>query len=236
MIPNTTPLDKFMIVALFDIDGTLVRTGGAGKIAIETALAEEFDVELRTHEIPYSGRTDLAISRDLLEGHGIEANETNMRTLAEGYLQRLKPCLRQAREGHSCPGIDDLLWNLHENDNVTLGLLTGNVERGAKLKLSHYDLWQFFEFGGFGDGFYDRDDVARAAWKMIQEKLGEHDPNDVWVIGDTPLDISCARTIGVKVAAVATGSYRTDALGEANPDLLFEDLADPSKLIDALTK
>ena len=223
-----------MTVVMFDIDGTLVRTGGAGKEAIEASLAEEFGVTLSTQDIPYSGRTDLAISRDLLESHGIDATDANIEKLAEGYLNRLKHYLQRSK-GQSCPGIDDLVWELHEREDVTLGLLTGNVQRGAKLKLSRYDLWQFFEFGGFGDGCYDRDDVAHAARKAIHDNVGDIDSSKIWVIGDTPLDIRCARAIGAKVVGVATGSYRLDALEECNPDLAFEDLSDPSKLMDALT-
>src|SRR5881275_3142560 len=126
-----------MRVLLFDIDGTLVRTGGAGKVAMEAALCEEFGVRLSSEEIPYSGRTDVAIGHDLLAGHHIDPTPANLSRLVTGYLERLPHYLRSVT-GTVCPGVADLLGVLRGRSDVLLGLLTGNVRRGAETKLGHY--------------------------------------------------------------------------------------------------
>ena len=220
-----------MKVILFDIDGTLVRTGGAGKAAMESALCEEFGVRLSSEEIPYSGRTDRAIGHDLLAGHDIDPTPANLGKLIDGYLARLPGCLGRFA-GVVCPGVGDLVGTLRRRADVLLGLLTGNVRRGAKAKLSHYGLWHHFVCGGFGDDHHDRDDVARSAVRSAREHLGGAvNPSDVWVIGDTPLDVSCARAVGARAVAVATGWHPIDDLAACEPDLLFDDLSDPGELL-----
>jgi phosphoglycolate phosphatase-like HAD superfamily hydrolase len=222
-----------MRVILFDIDGTLVRTGGAGKAAIEAALCEEFGVSLSSEEVPYSGRTDRAIGHDLLIGHHIDPSQANLARLIEGYLARLPRYLGQFA-GVVCPGVGDLLGQLRGRPGVVLGLLTGNVHRGARAKLGHYGLWDHFTCGGFGDHHFDRDDVARAAVRSAEEHVGGRvDPADVWIVGDTPLDVSCARAVGAHAVAVATGWHPLDKLAETRPDVLLPDLSDPGVLIAA---
>src|SRR5262245_57286673 len=120
-----------MIVCLFDIDGTLLASGGAGKAALESAFTEIFGVPLR-HHVPYSGRTDRAIARDLLRLHGIEPSPENWQNLLAGYLERLPERLNR-HDGRVLPGILALLQNLNERANVALGLLTGNVRAGARV-------------------------------------------------------------------------------------------------------
>jgi phosphoglycolate phosphatase-like HAD superfamily hydrolase len=220
-----------MHVCLFDIDGTLLSSGGAGKAAIEAALCEEFDVELRGH-VPYSGRTDRAIARDLFRMHDIDESPENWQRLLTGYLQRLPACLDN-HCGRLLPGIAGLLDRLRQRDEVALGLLTGNVRAGARAKLGHFGVFDFFAFGGFGDHHFDRDDVAREALAAVHDHLNGRVVLDrVWVIGDTPLDVSCARAIGARVAAVATGLHSLDDLQAARPDLVLADLSDPAPLLD----
>lgn len=222
-----------MHVFLFDIDGTLLSSGGAGKAAIEGALAAEFGVEVRGH-VTYSGRTDRAIARDLLHMHELEDSPENWRRLVAAYLQRL-PAALAGHRGQVLPGIAALLEHLGERREVAVGLLTGNLREGARVKLGHYGLHHHFAFGGFGDHHLDRDEVARAAlaaacghvpWAVCPERT--------WVIGDTPLDVRCARAIGARVAAVATGWHSLAELEAARPDLLLADLADPKPLLDRL--
>lgn len=222
-----------MRVLLFDIDGTLVRTGGAGKVAMEAALCEEFGVTLAAEEIPYSGRTDVAIGSDLLAAHRVEPSAANLGRLLDGYLARLPAALAAVR-GTICPGITDLLPPLKTRSDVLLGLLTGNVRAGAMRKLGHYGLWDFFAAGGFGDEHADRDDVARAAVRSVERHLGRAvNPADVWVIGDTPLDVRCARAIGATAVAVATGWTGFDELAASGADYTFHDLSDPRELLAA---
>lgn len=224
-------IPESMPIILFDIDGTLVRTGGAGKAAMEAALSEDFRVCLSTEEIPYSGRTDLAIGRDLLKSHGIDPTPANQSRLVEGYLSRLPRYLGEIK-GTVCPGIGDLLGVLTTRSDVLLGLLTGNVQRGAQTKLGHYGLWGHFPVGGFGDEHDDRDNVARAALQSAERHRGATvDPREVWVIGDTPLDVKCARAIGARAVAVATGWHPLDDLLASEPDYAFADLSDPRELL-----
>ncbi|MCI0685001.1 MAG: haloacid dehalogenase-like hydrolase [Gemmataceae bacterium] len=220
-----------MLICLFDIDGTLLASGGAGKAALESALTEDFQVELRV-KVPYSGRTDRAIVRDLLHVHDIDETPEVRTRLFDGYLRRLPGCLRRHR-GRILPGIDNLLAHLTARNHCALGLLTGNVRAGAKAKLGHFGLAGHFRFGGFGDHHFDRDDVAREALASVRKEIdADVNPENIWVIGDTPLDVRCARAIGAKVAAVATGVHPFDELVEAKPDVAVRDLSDPSPLLE----
>lgn len=218
-----------MPVCLFDIDGTLLSSGGAGKAAIEAALTEEFQVSLRG-QVPYSGRTDRAIARDLFRLHNVEENDCNWRTLLNGYLTRLPACL-SAHAGKVLPGVSALLERLRQS-GTSIGLLTGNVRDGARLKLSHYKLFDYFSFGGYGDHHLDRDDVARESLTAVRQHLnGSVSLEQIWVIGDTPLDVRCARAIGVRVAAVATGWHTAEELLAAKPDVFLPDLTNPEPLL-----
>lgn len=220
-----------MHICLFDIDGTLLASGGAGRAAMELALATEFGIA-EVRRVEYSGRTDRAIGRDLFHTHGLEDTPDRWQRLVAAYLRNLPHCLNQY-QGRVLPGIATLLEQLRMRDDVAIGLLTGNIRDGARLKLGHYRLYEYFAFGGFGDHHWDRDDVAREA---LAEAHGRHRDrlhlDRVWVIGDTPLDVRCARAIGARVAAVATGWHSLEELAAAKPDLLLPDLADPTPLLE----
>src|SRR4051812_17896994 len=136
-----------MHVCLFDIDGTLLASGGAGKAAMEAALREEVGLDAVRAKVPYSGRTDRAIGRDLLRLHDLDESPANWQRLRDGYLGRLPRSLRE-NAGCVLPGIAALLEQLAARGNVALGLLTGNVRAGARLKLGHYGLVHHFAFGG----------------------------------------------------------------------------------------
>jgi phosphoglycolate phosphatase-like HAD superfamily hydrolase len=219
-----------MIACLFDIDGTLLASGGAGKAALEAAFTGEFGIPLRV-QIPYAGRTDRAIIRDLFRMHGVADSAENLQTLLRGYLRRLPDSLRR-HDGRVLPGIEPLLQELKQTARIAVGLLTGNVRDGARAKLGHFGLYEHFGFGGFGDDHFDRDDVAREALASVHRCVGPHCTADrVWVIGDTPLDVQCARAIGARVAAVATGLHSCEELAPSKPDLLLSDLSDPLPLL-----
>jgi len=220
-----------MPILLFDIDGTLVRTGGAGKTAMEAALRATFGVTAVRDTVSYSGRTDRAIARDLLAAHDIDPNPLNQDRLRDAYLAQL-PASLQSHGGTVCPGVNELLAELCTRPGVVLGLLTGNVRVGANRKLAHFGLWDFFACGGFGDDHYDRDDVARAAVAEVRAHLGrDFDTSDVWVIGDTPLDVQCARAVGAKAVAVATGWHALEELHGHAPDHALADLSNPEELL-----
>jgi phosphoglycolate phosphatase-like HAD superfamily hydrolase len=222
-----------MPIILFDIDGTLIRTGGAGKAAMEGGLRDAFGITELRDEVPYSGRTDRAIGRDLLAVHGIDPSPANASRLQDAYLANLPRSLAK-HGGKVCPGIGELLVALQHQVGTVLGLLTGNIRAGARHKLGHFGLWDYFACGGFGDDHFDRDDVARMALGEVRSHLARDvDPADVWVIGDTPLDVRCARAIGAKAVAVATGWHPFDELAGCEPDLVFNDLSDHAAVLAA---
>ena len=133
------------------------------------------------------------------------------------------------------PGILQLLQTLRARTDVAIGLLTGNVRAGARVKLGHYGLYEHFAFGGFGDLHFDRDDVAREALAEVRAHLGESIVAErIWVIGDTPLDVRCARAIGANVVAVATGVHSYEQLRESAADLTLRDLSDAAAFLERL--
>jgi phosphoglycolate phosphatase len=218
-----------MHICLFDIDGTLIASGGAGKAALEAALAEMFGVSHNLEKLQLSGRTDYAIIADLLRLHVLDDTPKNRECFLNAYLRHLP---RYLHAGRVLPGISELLAHLDERSDVALGLLTGNVRAGAKVKLGFFGLYDYFTFGGYGDHHLDRDDVAREAWTEVQRRFnGSVSPENIWVIGDTPLDIRCARSIGARAVAVATGWHSLAELAEHQPDLLLPDLSNPDLLL-----
>lgn len=224
---------RSMVVCLFDIDGTLLSSGGAGKHAMYAAMASAFDLENLDDGIPFAGRTDRAIGRDLLMRHGLEDSETNWRRFVRAYLEHLPQSLA-SRPGRVLPGVASLLELLRGRGDVAIGLLTGNLSEGAKTKVRHYGIDHFFRFGGFGDRHLDRNDVAREALAEVIKHLPiPVQLERIWVIGDTPLDVRCARSIGAKILAVCTGLHSRADLATEQPDILLDDLSDASSLFAA---
>ncbi|MBQ17523.1 MAG: haloacid dehalogenase [Planctomycetaceae bacterium] len=227
-----------MRVCLFDIDGTLVNTGGAGQAAMEAGLARNFGVSGPAEGISTAGRTDRAITEDLLAFHGLPVGEAAIARFLDSYLEGLPGELARL-DGRPLPGVRELLSGLSAREDVVLGLLTGNFIRGARHKLSHFGLDTFFDldeelFGGFGDHDRNRDDVARRGREAVRSRLQGWDPAEVWVIGDTPLDVQCARAISVRVLAVATGMFSKDELARSRPDVLLDDLSSTGDVVSVL--
>ncbi|HVW01819.1 MAG TPA: HAD family hydrolase [Planctomycetaceae bacterium] len=222
-----------MHVCLFDIDGTLINTAGAGKLAMETALQVAFGIADPTpaRNIPFAGRTDRGIALDLFAEHGIPDTAANWQHFLATYLECLPRCLA-ARPGEVLPGVLELIAQLSRLEHVELALLTGNVREGALRKLGHFQLDRHFEWGGFGDEHPHRDDVARLAYAELTRRYpAPIDLERVWVIGDTPSDVLCGRAIGARVIAVATGMHTLDELRRSEPDHLFPNFADPSGIL-----
>lgn len=219
-----------MHVILFDIDGTLIHTRGAGRAALKCALIEDFGIERPDDNVPIEGRTDRGITRDLFAAHKIAETPENWQKFRDAYLRHLPEQLRN-RLGTVLPGILSLLQSLQATEQIAMGLLTGNTRRGARIKLSHFGIDHYFVFGGFGDEHYQRNDVAREALKEVRTRHGaDFDAGRVWVVGDTALDVQCARAIGARAVAVGTGAQTLEELRTAQPDHLFADLSDASRL------
>ena len=222
-----------MHTILFDIDGTLLHSGGAGQAGVERALAEEFGVTAPTDGIPTAGRTDRGIARDLIQFHQLEESEATYERLLRAYL-RVLPLELTARDGGVYPGVREVLARLSSRSDVRLGLLTGNYREAAWQKLRHYELDHHFHFGGFGDEHAHRDDVARQAFADAQSHQAPSpiDASKLWVIGDTPADVQCGRAIGARVIAVATGMFTREELEPTQPDHLFDDLRDVDTVLE----
>ncbi|MFW6171232.1 MAG: HAD family hydrolase [Planctomycetota bacterium] len=219
-----------MTILLFDIDGTLIKTAGAGGTALLEAFGESFGVS-EPAAVPFSGRTDRGIVQDLFRRHHVPDSPENWVLLRCEYLRRLRHYL-PLFAGEVLPGVRQLLDRLARHSNIAVGLLTGNMCQGARLKLEHYELMHYFSFGGYGDAHADRDQVAHealAACRRYWDGYARSEP--VWVVGDTPLDIQCARAIGAKGVAVATGWHDYKSLEDAQPDLLLHDLRETEAVL-----
>lgn len=218
---------------LFDIDGTLLTTGKAGEKALKISFKKAFGCEEDFAKVEIAGRTDSGIARQLFTLHNIELNSENLALFFESYLEQLALQL-PASTGRLLPGIPELLRALKANQRVALGLLTGNLAKGAELKLTHYGVWHFFEFGAFADDHHVRNELgAFARARAFDRHNVEFQPERIFVLGDTPHDIECGRAIGARTVAVATGNYTCEQLAAFNPDFLFEDFSQTHELLAA---
>jgi phosphoglycolate phosphatase-like HAD superfamily hydrolase len=210
---------------LWDIDGTLVNSGAAGQRALVRATTEWFGGEGDLSSVEIAGRTDRAIALQILEKYGRPKTAENVDRFLDRYVALLPDELPKGK-GRVLPGVRELLDDLARQPDTTLGLLTGNLERGARLKLEHYDLWQFFPFGAFADDHHDRNALGPCALTRAVAHAGcDFLPEQVDVIGDTGHDIACGKAFGARTVAVATGSWSRERLAEDEPDFLFDDLA-----------
>jgi phosphoglycolate phosphatase-like HAD superfamily hydrolase len=214
-------------LVLFDIDGTLIHTGGAGVKAFAKVFADEFQAVDGFEKLKFAGRTDTGLVREFFGYHRIPATPQNFERFFERYVFWLDHILRQSK-CDVCPGVWEFVQGLQALDQPPLlGLLTGNIRLGAEIKLRHMALWDLFHTGAFADDHEERDHIAAIARQRGCRVLGENlDDDQVLIIGDTPLDVRCGRAIGAKVLAVATGSFGVNELKLHNPDWAVEELGE----------
>lgn len=220
---------------LFDIDGTLVR-GGPAKEAFHAAMVEAFGTagDIQVHD--FAGKTDPQIARELLSGAGLSDDEIDegLPALWRGYLRELEDLLRE-RPVEVLLGVHETLDALTDAGDVALGLVTGNIADGARLKLGSAGLFERFRIGGYGSDDEIRNHLPSIAMARAREAWGcDFRREDVVIVGDTPRDIACARHEGVLTLAVATGRYDLEHLQGEGPDWLFPDLTDTDAVIRAL--
>ncbi|MEP6956088.1 MAG: haloacid dehalogenase-like hydrolase [Chthoniobacterales bacterium] len=219
---------------LWDIDSTLLTTAGAGEIALRQIVSRRYGAEDDLRDIEIAGCTDIAIARSILQKYEVELTPENVRGFLNEYLERLGQNLPQPN-GRVLPGVVEILERLHGRDDRVLALLTGNLRRGAQLKLECYGLWKYFEFGAFADDHHDRNELGAFARRRAQERHGhDFEASAIDVIGDTGHDIACGRIFGARTIAVATGSWTRAQLAEHHPDLLFDDLGSVDQVIATL--
>jgi len=226
-------------LVLFDIDQTLLYSGGAGEKALMLALRDRFGREDDLRGIEIAGKTDVWIAHRIFEAHGIQPEAENVQSFLDGYLGRLEQELGR-NAGRLMPGFPQILDALARLPHVAIGLLTGNLRRGAELKLAHYGLLGHFSFdadavGAFADDSLDRNRLGPFARERARRAHGaDFHPADISIIGDTPYDIACAKAIEARAVGVATGNYPRAALEAAGADIIFDDLSDVPAVITAL--
>ena len=219
---------------LFDIDGTLLTSGGAGERALRLGFRDRFGIDDDLSSIEIAGRTDSGIVREMLAAHRLPATPENIAAFLDGYLHHLAQEIPRT-PGRLLPGILPLLDALQPRADIVLALLTGNLARGAEIKLRHYGVWHYFEFGAFADDHHDRNQLGPFAQARARAQRGiEFPPERIFVLGDTPHDIACARAIGAKAIAIATGKFSQADLAAHTPDFLFEDLSDLDAVLAAI--
>jgi phosphoglycolate phosphatase len=227
-----------MYLILFDIDGTLVLTGRAGMRAMTRACEDIVGHVDALNGVTVAGRTDWIILRDVMAKQGRQLDAALLDELRRQYVQHLVEEIQLPGEGLKdvLPGIRELLERLNRRDDVALGLLTGNFEEGARIKLEYFDLWKYFPCGAFGDDSADRNDLVPVAMRRARECgiAREVPASRVLVVGDTPHDVACARTAGAVPVAVATGGYSVETLRETGADIVFKDLSDTDAFLGLL--
>ena len=228
-----------MRLVLFDIDGTLIVARGAGREAFDRALRAVYGTGAAdTAAYDFRGKTDPRILHDLLTAAGvspadIDASATRFYAT---YVDELAMAIGDGRRVTVMPGIADVVRALSARDDTVVGLLTGNIEGGARVKLAPTGLWPFFRLGAYGSDDIDRRALPAVACERARAITGHAFPFDrVTIIGDTPLDVDCARACGARAVAVATGFHPYGDLVGCGPDLLFEDFSDVRRVLTALT-
>ena len=220
-------------VLLFDIDGTLLKTGFAGFRSLNRVFSELYGISDAVDGIRPDGKTDPLIIREILAKTLPEADpEPEIARISDIYVKYLKEEIYDSPGFTLMPGVAELLPRLSELPEFLLGVATGNLYAGAAIKLQRAGLDAYFHFGGYGSDSEDRAVLLRAAIARAEAYLGEPVHLDrIYVIGDTPRDILCGKAVGVKTVAVATGRSGVEALTTYNPDHVFCDLADIEDVI-----
>lgn len=224
-------------LVLFDVDGTLLRAGGAGRWAMARAIEQVFglpDADPFTHPVRFEGNTDPGILAEIAHNAAIPQEELRRRAaeIQQAFLGHLEARLRAAPAPQALPGVMDLLDRLAPVSIAGVGLLTGNVRAGAMLKLASVALDRYFTLGGFGEDAPDRAGIGMVARQRFQESLHRGiEPQEVFAIGDSTEDIRAAKTNGFRSISVGTGWTDPDLLRSLEPDLFVDDLSDYGSLM-----
>lgn len=225
-----------MHLVLFDIDGTLVLTGGAGMRAMDRAFQHIHGVDRALQGVTLAGRTDRVIVSEALArvAPGVPFGDAWLASFRDVYCGYLEEEMADgvATGKRVLPGVRELLDALAVRNDVALGLLTGNFSRSARIKLAHFGLWDYFGWGAFGDDHVDRNDLLPVALRAARKATGLEVPaRQVFVIGDTPHDVACAQSGGAQAIAVATGPSSVDDLWASGADVVFGDLSDTEAVV-----
>lgn len=219
---------------LFDIDGTLITAGGAGSRSLNRAFHALFGIESAFKNITMAGKTDIQIIKEGLGVHGFSNLNGNVVRMKEMYLHFLREEINNPLKSLK-PGIREILENLH-GMKIPLGLLTGNLEEGARIKLGSFGLNEYFPDGAFGSDHEDRDELLPVAIEKFSRRGFSFTPQECIVVGDTPRDVRCAKIHGANCIAVATGPYSKDDLLKTDADIVFDSLSDTKNCVNFIMK
>jgi phosphoglycolate phosphatase-like HAD superfamily hydrolase len=215
------------ILLLWDIDGTITHIAQAGERALTSSWEKVMGYPTTLADVDYRGRTDVMIFHKLMAKHGVSATPQLIHELVEGYLKALPSEIHQAESKHVHPGVINILERARSREDIAQALLTGNLSQGAQIKLEHFNVWHYFEFGAFANDSANRNDLGPVALRRASEAYGhEFAPERTFIIGDTPHDIECAKVIGAHCIAVATGSFSIEELQSHHPSAVLADLSD----------
>jgi len=225
------PKEKIHRFLLFDIDSTLINAGGAGRRSVTRAFYEMFSIHEAFAGERMAGKTDIQIIKQGLARYGLPMGDGILSSVLSRYVEILQGEIHNS-QGYINPGVVELLDALRETDGYRLGLLTGNIERGARIKLGAFGLNRYFPIGAFGDDSEDRNNLLPIAVEKLKTSTGiDVGYNDCIVVGDTPLDVACSKPFGAISIAVATGPYRYESLVKAGADLVLRDLSHAIEVI-----
>ena len=221
---------------LFDLDWTLIYTGGAGVRALDHAFEKMFEIPDAMKTVSPDGKTDPAICREMIRVHlNRDPRDGEIEQLCQGYLKQLKVEVKKAPGYRILPGVPQLLEALSSHQEVLMGLGTGNMEGGAAIKLARADFMRYFRFGGYGSDSEDRPMVLRKGVERGEALTGHKvAPKDVIVIGDNMRDVLAGKAIGAQTIAVASGPMSAEDLAKTSPDHLFKDLSHTATVLKAL--
>lgn len=220
-----------MKLILFDIDGTLISAGGAGIRSLNKAFEEVLGIKDAFKNFEMAGKTDVQIIKEGLILKGIEPSTHLINDLIGSYLKNLSIEINNNSK-HLKPGVKEFIEFIHYELKYPMGLLTGNLEKGARIKLEPFGLNYFFPIGAFGSDHEDRNQLLPIAVRRFFERFNNSiDFHQCVVIGDTPRDVACAKPYGAKVVAVATGPYSIEQLRTTDADIVVETLSEIDKII-----
>jgi phosphoglycolate phosphatase-like HAD superfamily hydrolase len=234
---NVTSKSKIRKVVLFDLDWTLIYTGGAGVKALDYAFKATFGIPEAMKRVSPDGKTDRAICREMIQMVlNRTPKEDEIDTLCRGYLERLAQEIPQSEGYRILPGVPELLEAIKGQDGILMGLGTGNLEEGARIKLARAGFMKYFQFGGYGSDAEERPKVLKAAIQRAEALAGQRfNAQEVIVIGDNIRDVQAGQAIGAMTIAVATGPMSREDLAKGRPDHLFQDLSDTAAVLHVLT-
>jgi phosphoglycolate phosphatase len=221
-------------LVLFDIDGTLIDSGGASRRSLNRAILDRYGIKDACDRVVMSGKTDIQIIKECFSMHNLSVSERAVQEIVPEYVEHLTTEI-QNNQRHMKPGAANLLKNLCKSEAFLLGLLTGNIEEGALIKLSAFGLWDYFAGGAFGSDNEDRNKLLPIVLEKFRDMTGfSLEPSKCIVIGDTPKDVDCARPFGAITIAVSTGRYRYEELITTGATYVLQNLEEALDVVAEL--